>query len=149
MNTDELYTQRLRSISHILIADDDFDDQELIRDALLENKFSIEKLRFVNDGQELLDTLDSAQTLPSMIILDLNMPRISGREALAKIKQSDRLRHIPIIIFTTSDSDVDIRQCYTTGSNAFMTKPNNYHELVEAMKMLSLYWIGQARIVLN
>ena len=127
----KLFTKKLRSVSYILVADDDLDDQELIRDALVENN------------------VDENKILPSLILLDLNMPRKGGKEALVELKKSERYRHIPIIIFTTSDSEIDIKQCYSLGTNAFMTKPSSYFDLVESMKMLTQYWLVQARIVLD
>ncbi|HEY7772562.1 MAG TPA: response regulator [Marinagarivorans sp.] len=149
MKNSNTLSKRLRSVSYILIADDDLDDQELIRDALVENELSEDKLRFVADGEELLDALSEVKILPSMILLDLNMPRMGGREVLSHIKLNDRLKHIPVIMFTTSDSEVEIRQCYTLGSNAYMTKPAHYSDLVEAMRVLTQYWLGQARIVMD
>jgi len=145
----QLFKRKLRSLSYILIADDDLDDQELLKDAFTDNSVDENKLKFVNDGFELLDALAKATILPSLILLDLNMPRKSGKEALVEIRSSEKLRHIPIIIFTTSDSDIDIKQCYTLGSNAYMTKPSQYQELVDSMQLLIQYWIGQTRLVIE
>lgn len=149
MFNDKLLAKKLRSVSYILVADDDLDDQELIRDALVESNFDEKKIQFVDDGLLLLDSLNKCTILPSIILLDLNMPRKGGKEALVELKKSERFRHIPVIIFTTSDSEIDIKQCYSLGSNAFMTKPSSYFELVDAMKMLTQYWIGQAKIVIG
>ena len=149
MFSNQLFSTKLRALSYILIADDDLDDQELIRDALVENNIDVKKLQFVGDGVELIQALERAQTLPSLILLDLNMPRKGGKEVLTEIRNSDKFRHIPIIIFSTSDSDFEIKQCYSLGSNAFMTKPLQYQDLVESMKMLTQFWIGQARLVFN
>ena len=149
MFSNQLFSTKLRALSYILIADDDLDDQELIRDALVENNIDAKKLQFVGDGVELIQALERAQTLPSLILLDLNMPRKGGKEVLTEIRHSDKFRHIPIIIFSTSDSDLEIKQCYSLGSNAFMTKPLQYQDLVESMKMLTQFWIGQARLVFN
>ena len=149
MKNSNTLSKRLRSVSYILIADDDLDDQELMRDALVENELDEDKLRFVADGEELLDALSEVKILPSMILLDLNMPRMGGREVLSHIKLNEQLKHIPVIMFTTSDSEVEIRQCYTLGSNAYMTKPARYSDLVEAMRVLTQYWLGEARIVMD
>lgn len=149
MFNDRLWAKKLRSVSYILVADDDLDDQELIKDALVDSHFDEGKIQFVDDGMQLIESLDKCTILPSIILLDLNMPRKGGKEALAELKKSERYRHIPVIIFTTSDSEIDIKQCYSLGSNAFMTKPSSYYDLVETMKILTQYWIGQARIVFD
>lgn len=149
MFNDKLFTKKLRSVSYILVADDDLDDQELIRDALVENNVDENKIQFVDDGMQLLESLDKNKILPSLILLDLNMPRKGGKEALVELKKSELYRHIPIIIFTTSDSEIDIKQCYSLGTNAFMTKPSSYYDLVDSMKMLTQYWLVKARIVLD
>jgi len=140
-------TNKYNAISYILAADDDLDDQELIKDALSDSDFNTDKLRFVSDGEELMSTLINADSLPSIILLDLNMPKKNGREALAEIKANTSLRHIPVIIFSTSDSTLDIKECYSLGTNAYMTKPNNYKDLVETMQILLDYWIGRSQIV--
>lgn len=149
MFNDKLLAKKLRSVSYILVADDDLDDQELIKDALVESSFDESKLHFVDDGMQLIEYLEKCTILPSIILLDLNMPRKGGKETLAELKKSVRYRHIPVIIFTTSDSEIDVKQCYSLGGNAFMTKPSSYFDLVESMKMLTHYWIGQARIVFD
>ncbi|MFA3790659.1 response regulator [Aliiglaciecola sp. SL4] len=149
MNDMSLVTKNLRAVNHILVAEDDLDDQELIRDALTENKLAMEKIKFAQDGEELISLLNSAEVLPSLILLDLNMPRKSGREALEEIKRDPKLKHIPVIIFTTSDSEIDIKECYFLGSNAYLTKPNNYFDLVVLMKDLINFWFCQAQIIVD
>tara|TARA_R110002153_G_scaffold145231_1_gene296502 strand:+ start:4254 stop:4715 length:462 start_codon:yes stop_codon:yes gene_type:complete len=139
-------SKKIRAVSYILVADDDVDDQELIQDAFLDNEIVLDKLRFVDDGEELIHFLENAKILPSIILLDLNMPRKSGREALAEIKQNPTLKHIPVIMFTTSDSEVDIKECHMIGCNAYLTKPNNYIDLVSLMKDLISFWLLQAKI---
>jgi CheY-like chemotaxis protein len=134
-------------MSYILVADDDLDDQELIQDAFSDNSITVDKMRFVNDGEELISFLKSIKCLPSLILLDLNMPRKSGREALYEIKQDPELKHIPVLMFSTSDADVDIRECQLIGSNAFLTKPNSYLELVALMRDLVAFWFVRASLV--
>ncbi|WP_158768470.1 response regulator [Paraglaciecola sp. L1A13] len=147
MNKDASYiSKKIRAVSYILVADDDADDQELIQDAFSDNEIVLDKLRFVDDGEELIHFLENAEILPSIILLDLNMPRKSGREALAEIKQNPTLKHIPVIMFTTSDSEVDIKECHMIGCNAYLTKPNNYIDLVSLMKDLISFWLLQAKI---
>jgi CheY-like chemotaxis protein len=147
MITKKKLTTQFRALSYILIADDDLDDQELLKDALEEAEFDTKKIRFVNDGKELVDSLGANSILPCMILLDLNMPRKGGREALAEIKANELYRHIPIIIFTTSDSDADVKACYSLGSNAFMTKPHSFIDLVDSMRVLLSFWFGLTLMV--
>lgn len=137
----------MRALSYILVADDDLDDQELIQDALADNNISADKIHFVNDGEELMSYLNSAEKLPCMILLDLNMPRKSGREALLEIKQDPLLKQVPVVMFTTSDSEVDIKECNFNGSNAYLTKPNNYLDLVDLMKDLVAFWFIRAQLI--
>lgn len=143
----ETLKAHLKNISYILVADDDLDDQDLIKDALLESDLPQDKLRFVNDGEELLQTLAKATILPNLILLDLNMPRKSGLEALSEMRLNPELKHIPVVVFTTSSEQHDIRQSYLTGSNAFMTKPSTYVELLEAMQSFLSYWLVKAKVV--
>lgn len=131
----------------ILLADDDADDRMLTRDALAESRLAND-LRFVEDGEELLDYLrrrgkhaspqDSPR--PGLILLDLNMPRKDGREALREIKSDPNLRSIPIVVLTTSKAEEDIYRTYDLGVNSFITKPVTFDGLVAVMKGLGRYW---------
>ncbi|KJY89874.1 response regulator [Pseudoalteromonas piscicida] len=141
--------KQLHSVNYILVADDDFDDQELIRDAFEDNGVMEAKLQFVSDGVELIEKLNSTELLPSLIILDLNMPRKSGKDVLAEMRGAANLKHIPVIMFSTSDSEIDIKQCYLLGANSYMTKPSQYHELVDSMKSLLSFWLGTAKLVID
>ncbi len=131
----------------ILIADDDPEDRMLAKDALEENKLSND-LQFVEDGEELIDYLynkghykdKNRYPKPGLILLDLNMPRKDGREALKEIKRDESLRLIPIVILTTSKAEEDIIRSYNLGVNSFITKPVTFDALVEIMKTLSKYW---------
>ena len=132
----------------ILLADDDEDDRELIREALHSAGLANE-LRSVADGEELMDYLrregayaDPAADAPgpSIILLDLNMPKKDGREALAEIKADPSLRKIPVVVLTTSKSDEDVVRSYDLGVNSFITKPVTFAGLVEAMNMWQRYW---------
>jgi CheY-like chemotaxis protein len=131
----------------ILVADDDPDDRLLIQDAFSESRL-INPLHFVNDGQELLDYLNRCNKfqklkktpLPGLILLDLNMPRKNGMEALKEIKSNPKHRSIPVVIFTTSKAEEDILQTYDLGVNSFVTKPVNFDKLVDLMKTISKYW---------
>ena len=131
----------------ILMAEDDADDRLLTQDALAESQLPVE-LHFVENGTELLDYLfhrgkytDPGSALrPQLILLDLNMPRMDGREVLEKIKAEPALRRIPIVVLTTSSADTDIARIYDLGANSFITKPVRFEALVNVMKALRLYW---------
>jgi two-component system, response regulator len=131
----------------ILIAEDDEDDYLLVRDAFLE--FCIESdLRWVKNGEELLDYLNhrgpysdpEESRRPGIILLDLNMPKKDGREALKEIKSDPQLRRIPVIALTTSNAEEDILYTYGLGVNSFIRKPTGYGEFVDVMKVFDKYW---------
>ncbi len=132
----------------ILMADDDPDDRMLTKEALIENKLAND-LHFVVDGEDLMDYLhqrgkynkDNAP-LPGLILLDLNMPKKDGREALAEIKADPKLRRIPIIVLTTSKAEEDIIRSYDLGISSFITKPVTFEDLVEVAKAIGTYWFG-------
>jgi two-component system, response regulator len=133
----------------VLVAEDDQDDRELIVDAFKAARPTV-NLQFVIDGQELLDYLQrgrddasgSAQSHhPAIILLDLNMPRKNGYEALAELKSDPALRPIPVIVLTTSRDEGDVRTTYELGASSFITKPTDNAELAEALDTLSKYWL--------
>jgi CheY-like chemotaxis protein len=132
----------------ILMADDDEEDRELTRDALQDARLA-NQMRFVVDGQDLMDYLrregryadpqvDAPR--PGIILLDLNMPRKDGREALAEIKADETLRRIPVVVLTTSKDEEDVLSTYDLGVNSFITKPVTFAGLVEAMRTWTRYW---------
>jgi CheY-like chemotaxis protein len=132
----------------ILMAEDDADDRLLVREAFDESRL-LNELRFVEDGEELMDYLrrqgryssPDASPRPGLILLDLNMPRMDGREALRAIKDDDDLRRIPIVVMTTSKAEEDIFRSYESGASSYITKPVTFERLVELMKALGQYWI--------
>jgi CheY-like chemotaxis protein len=131
----------------ILLADDDPDDRMMARDALEESRLS-NPLVTVEDGEELLEYLQAkgryagmVNNRPGIILLDLNMPRMDGREALAEIKRDPDLRRIPVIVLTTSKADEDIVRTYDLGVNSFITKPVTFEQLVDVMSGLGKYWL--------
>jgi CheY-like chemotaxis protein len=133
----------------ILICDDDEDDRMLTQQAL-EDAHIANDLRFVEDGEDLLDYLKQrsayagetgAAPRPGLILLDLNMPNMDGREALKLIKADPTLRDIPVVVLTTSGLDEDVIQSYQLGVNSFITKPVTFSGLVEAMNVLGRYWL--------
>lgn len=131
----------------ILLADDDADDRILTRDALAESRLAND-LRFVEDGEQLMAylrregryTAPELAPRPGIILLDLNMPRKDGREALREIKGDLNLRSIPIVVLTTSQAEEDIYRTYDLGVNSFITKPVTFDGLVNVMKGLGRYW---------
>ena len=127
----------------ILIADDDMDDCEMIKDALLESRL-LNQIHFVHDGEALLKYLNSPHTkdrpMPGLILLDLNMPKKDGREALKEIKEDPKFRHIPVVVLTTSKAEEDIVRTYNLGVNSFITKPVAFGDLVNIMTGLGRYW---------
>ena len=131
----------------ILIADDDHEDCEMIRDALKESRL-LNEVYFVHDGEQLLSFLnrqcESFQTgknsLPGLILLDLNMPKMDGREVLKEIKRHPKLHQIPIIVLTTSQAEEDIMRSYNLGANSFITKPIEFQTLVQVMRDIGRYW---------
>ncbi len=131
----------------ILMADDDEDDCMLAREALTESRLAND-LHFVKDGEELIDylyrrgkyTQANNSPRPGLILLDLNMPRKDGREALREIKADPNLRQIPIVVLTTSKAEEDIYRSYQLGANSFIIKPVTFGSLVEVMKILGKYW---------
>lgn len=131
----------------ILLADDDPDDRQLTRDAFTQNRLANE-LDTVEDGEELMDYLHrrgrykelNGKPLPGLILLDLNMPRKDGREALKEMKADPILRRIPIVVLTTSKAEEDILRSYDLGVNSYVTKPVTFKSLVELIKVLGQYW---------
>ena len=131
----------------ILLAEDDPDDRMLTQRALQKSRLRNE-LYCVEDGEELLEYLrregryaDSGEApRPGLILLDLNMPRVDGREALEKIKRDEKLRRIPVVVLTTSEAEQDILRSYDLGVNAFVTKPVTLEELVNAIRVLGDFW---------
>ncbi len=132
----------------IVIADDDSDDRMLIEDAFHESRLA-NPLVFVENGEELLNYLRGegkfvkagANKKPGLILLDLNMPRMDGRTALAHIKADPQLRCIPVVVLTTSKAEEDVLRTYDLGVNSFITKPVSFEALVDVVKTLNHYWI--------
>ena len=131
----------------ILMADDDPEDVMLAEDALAEARLA-NNFYAVSDGEELMDFLhrrgkysgpDEAPR-PGLILLDLNMPRKNGFEALQELKQDADLRQIPVVVLTTSRAEEDVYRSYDLGVNSFISKPVSFDGLVEAMKVLGRYW---------
>jgi CheY-like chemotaxis protein len=131
----------------ILMAEDDPDDRLLTQEAVREAKLTNE-INFVEDGEELMQYLNrsgkygdkSKYPKPRLILLDLNMPKKDGREALKEIKTDPKLRCIPIVVLTTSKAEEDILRTYDLGVSGYITKPVLFDDLIEVMKVIGKYW---------
>ena len=132
----------------ILVADDDPDDRLMIKEALEEARLA-NGIDFVEDGVELMDYLRrrgsfadrQGPSKPDLLLLDLNMPRKDGREALEEIRSDPDLKRIPVIILTTSAAEEDIFRTYDLGASSFITKPVSFDDLVRTMKTMTDYWL--------
>ena len=137
----------------ILLADDDPDDRMLTKRALEKSRLA-NSVYAVADGEELLDYLHrrgsyaeaESAPRPDLILLDLNMPRMDGREALQAIKSDPDLRHIPVVVLTTSEAEQDVLDSYDLGVNAFVTKPVTFEELAEAVRVMGSFWFKIVRL---
>ena len=137
----------------ILLAEDDHDDCYLIGEALEESGIQ-HKLFVVENGEELLNYLSrqgkyqdtTVYPKPNVILLDLKMPLLDGKEALMQIKKNPQLKRIPIIVLTTSQADEDINETYSLGITGFITKPRTFNELVEIMKSVGNYWFDSVTL---
>jgi CheY-like chemotaxis protein len=130
----------------ILMADDDPDDFFLTQLALDESGAQIE-LHRVPDGKVLLDyLLNERFPLPSLILLDLNMPCIDGKQVLSVLKADRNLRHIPVVVYTSSTSRDDVVRCYQLGASTYIPKPASFQSLVKSMKTLYTYWLDVAAL---
>ena len=150
MNNEE---KTIRRSFLILMADDDEDDRLFAKEAFEENLL-LNELRFVNDGVELLDYLkrrnqyaDAAHSpQPDLILLDLNMPKMDGREALKQIKSDPMLRSIPVVMLTTSKAEQDVLQSYDLGVNCFITKPVLFVDFIKVVSTLGHYWFDLVQL---
>jgi two-component system response regulator len=138
---------------YILVAEDDFDDRFLLETAFLEKGYH-ERLTFVENGIELIDYLNNQLSqsglkeanLPRFILLDLNMPKKDGREVLKEIKEDERFKRIPVIVFTTNKNANEIKRCYELGANTYVVKPMGFESLLSTIEDIRAYWINTAQI---
>ncbi len=135
------------------MVDDDPEDILLIREAIKEIAPNI-KFRSVNNGQELMEYLSLAtgsaknakNPCPEIILLDLNMPKKNGFEALDEVKSDLALKDIPVVVLSTSTSRDDVNRSYKLGANTFIQKPQTYDELLTVMSQAMNYWFGISRL---
>lgn len=134
----------------ILIVEDNKGDARLIKEVFFENKI-FNSLHFVNDGIEALDFLYGRgsyenQSIPDLIILDLNLPRKDGREVLAEIKADDRLKHIPIVVMTISQADEDIIKSYNLHANCYVIKPIDLEQFNRVVRSIENFWFSIVKL---
>ena len=137
----------------ILMAEDDADDRLLVKDALAESRV-LNELRFVGDGEELLQYLrregrysdPASSPRPGLILLDVNLPRRSGIEVLAELKQDDELLMIPVIMLTTSQAEEDIARSYSLHANAFVSKPVDFEHFIDAIRQIDTFFLTLVKL---
>ncbi|MDB5192346.1 MAG: response regulator receiver protein [Segetibacter sp.] len=133
---------------YLLLVDDDEDDKAIFAEAMAEIDHSI-KCSLAANGYEALQILKDQKRLPDLIFLDLNMPRMNGKQCLTRLKQSDELKNIPVIIFTTSTSPEDMEETKNLGAAHFLIKPSNMKELRKALEIIfSAGWVTNKSVVL-
>ena len=125
----------------IFIVDDDDDDRESIRDAFIENKLQ-QDFDLLSSGDDLMNKLRSSGTHPTLILLDLNMPGKDGRAVLQEIKNDNELRHIPVVVLTTSSSAKEKNTAYKLGANCFVTKPDSFKQFVKITDSIARLWLN-------
>ncbi len=135
---------------HILLVEDSPSDQELTREAFHSARI-LNELHIVDDGEAALDFLFrrgdySDAPRPDIVLLDLNLPRKDGREVLAEVKECPDLRHIPIIVLTTSDDEHDVLQSYGLHANAYLTKPVEFENFIAVLKAVEQFWLVLVRL---
>ena len=136
----------MNKLKRILLVEDNPNDVELTLKGLKEHNLANEVI-VARDGVEALDYLyrrgqfaDRSQGNPAVILLDLNLPRIDGLEVLKKIRSDDQLKLIPVVVLTSSREERDLTECYKLGANAYVVKPVNFQEFMDAIKSLGLFW---------
>jgi CheY-like chemotaxis protein len=136
----------------ILIAEDDADDRFLFKTAFEEKGYD-DDIEFVENGIELLKFLYTIEEkkpgerqYPSFILLDLNMPKKDGREVLKEIKQHPEFKKIPVVVFTTTNSENEIRRCYELGANTYVVKPVSFDSLLKVVEEIRKYWQNAAPV---
>lgn len=137
----------------ILIAEDDADDRYLLQTAFSEIGYA-EQIDFVENGIELFNYLEEIYTgsnmemkaLPGFILLDLNMPKKDGREVLKELKQHPVFKKIPVIVFTTTKNEIEIKRCYELGANSYVVKPISFDALLKVVENIRSFWFQTASI---
>jgi len=146
------HMHRKPAVMTVLIADDDADDRMFLEQAMRQNGYT-QAINFVEDGEQLMEYLrqqgrynEQNAPWPNLLILDLNMPRKNGFQALSEIKDDPKLRRLPVVVMTTSSTDEDVIKTYNLGVNSFVTKPFNFNRLVEMIGALKTYWMDTVKL---
>ncbi|MBV4360001.1 response regulator [Pinibacter aurantiacus] len=133
----------------VLIAEDDADDRFLLQNAFEEMGYT-DKLEFVENGVELMDFLENnsnnSNSVPGFILLDLNMPKKDGREVLKELKQHEDYKTIPVVVFSTTKNETEVKRCYELGANTYVVKPVSYDSLLKFVENIRSYWFNVATI---
>lgn len=138
---------------HILLVEDNDGDILLITEAFEESNFDL-KLTILKDGQESIDFLNKKEKYkdsmaPDLVILDVNLPKLNGHQVLAYIKNNEKLKHIPVIMFTTSSSENDIRLANQNNANCYITKPVEVEDYLKVIRSMESFWIDSRKIDKN
>lgn len=131
----------------ILLVEDNTGDVRLTTEAFSEINAKVH-IHHVGDGAKALEYLREMKdkTLPDLILLDLNLPKIDGREVLKQVKSNDKIKHVPLLILTTSQASTDIQQCYQLGANAYINKPVDFNEFLATIRVIDEFWIRRAKM---
>ncbi len=134
----------------VLLIEDNGGDIKLIEEAIIDGDLAI-NLRVIKDGGEALTYMENAieqmeGSWPSIIIMDLNLPKVSGLQLLRKFKSSEDFRQIPIIILTTSNLNTDIKNCYKLGANAYINKPLDVFVFFEIIQLIDKFWLSKCTL---
>lgn len=137
----------------IVVAEDNLNDRIILAEAFKELGLNV-TLSFVSHGEELLDYLQGrnayadsdAVARPSLVLMDLNMPRMNGNETLKRIRSDEILRKLPVVVLSTSDNPNQINQAYDDGANAFMTKPGHFDDLLKMLRSFGTFWLAEAKL---
>ena len=135
---------------HILLVEDNEGDILLTKEVFAEMKLNIQ-FSVVRDGKEAEEFLNregkyAAETLPDLLLLDINLPKKNGHEVLQHVKRTDFLKHIPVIMLTTSSSEKDINFCYLNYASCFITKPNDVDEFISVVGAIENFWLSAVRL---
>lgn len=129
----------------VLLVEDNADDEHLTLRAMRSSEVQ-NVVQVARDGAEALDVLFGPEsTVPDMVLLDLKLPKVSGIDVLAKIRENERTRTLPVVVLTSSDEERDISECYMRGANSYVTKPVDFEEFIEAVRQVGLYWLTMNR----
>jgi chemotaxis family two-component system response regulator Rcp1 len=138
--------KRNAELMHILLVEDSVADVEMTLEALADAKVAND-VTVVRDGASAIALLlDATQPKPDLVILDLNLPRMSGHEVLRRMRDDDRLRRIPVAVLTTSSAESDVAKTYDLGANCFLTKPVDIDQFVHVVQSIDDFWLGLVRL---